>query len=164
MCRRSFLLRAVVLVGLAALLVGGCTITVDPVDMGTNGDGEGGAADEITIRIVNNSNTGLDPEIYLASGPVTRDQLFVASRKYTDFGVLGLGVIAAHDSDSFTVPCSEARVVGTKGGSFGDKLTEPEGHGTERILSQDVQFFCGEQITVFYGRAGDGFATAIDVN
>jgi hypothetical protein len=161
MFRRSFLLQAA---GLVALLLGGCVVTVDPIDAGTNGDGEGAGADEITIRIVNNSNTGLDPEIYLASGPVTRDQLFTASRKYTDFGVLGLGVIAAHGSDSFTVPCSEARVVGTKGGSFGDKLTEPEGHGTERILSQDVQFFCDERITIFYVRAGGGFTTAIDVN
>jgi hypothetical protein len=166
MFARHFPWRAAALVGLALLLPGGCVVTVEPTD-GGDGNGDDGAGNgviTITIRVINTTNTGLDPEIYLADEPVTHDELFVASRKYTDFGVFGLGVIAEHSSDSFTVECSAARVVGTAGGKFGDDIKNPIGSGTERFLAQDSQFFCGERITFTYSQTAGGFNTTVVVD
>jgi hypothetical protein len=162
---RHFLWRAACLVSLALLLPGGCVVTVEPTDNGDgNGDdGAGNGVTTITIRVINTTSTGLDPEVYIADEPVTRDELFVASRKYTDFGVFGLGVIAEHSSDSFTLECSAARVVGTAGGKFGDDIKNPVGSGTERFLAQDYQFRCGERITFTYSQTASGFNTTVIV-
>jgi len=156
---------ALTLAACCAFLPGGCVVTVNPIDGGGNGDGgDGDQTTVVTIRIVNATNKGLDPEIYISAEPVERDQLFVAGNKYTDFGVYGLGVIEPFGSDSFTVDCAAARVVGTTGGSFGDKVAEPEGTGTERILAQEAQFDCGDRITFTYRREGDGFSTSVAVD
>lgn len=164
MFTRHLWLPATCLAVLFVLLPGGCVITVDPFDGNADGGGNGSGTDQITIRIVNTTNTGLDPEIYISDQPVNRDSLFVSANKFTDFGVLGLGAIEAFGSDSFTIDCAAARVIGTTGGSFGDKVTEPEGTGTERILAQDAQFNCGDRITFTYKREAGGFSTSVAVD
>jgi hypothetical protein len=169
MSARRLLIPTACLIGLIALLHGGCVITVDPNDGGDgNGDGNGdGTAEQVTIRIVNTTPNTLDPEIYLSATPVDESGLFQASNKYTLFGVGRLGLLAGSDSESFTIDCAEARVVGTRGGSFGggtdnNDLTDPAGTGTQRILVQDQVFTCGERITFTYRRSGDGFITTLD--
>ena len=163
-----FLLRAACLVALATLVPGGCVVSVDPIDTGGSGGG-GGTAELVTIRIINATNHTLDPEIYLAAEPVSVDDLFAASRKYTTFGVGRLGLIAAADSDEFTVDCAAARMVATAGGSFGggadnNDLTAPAGSGTRLVLTQDLVFFCGDRITFTYRGSGDTFSTELDID
>lgn len=169
MSARHSLLRTACMLGLALLLPGGCVITVDPINGGADGDNGDAAADQITIRIVNATSHTLDPEIYLSSGPVDIEHLLTASRKYTQFGVGRLGLIAAGDTDQFAVDCAQARLVGTRGGSFGgggdrNDLTDPAGSGTQLVLTQDLVFFCGNRITFTYRRSGDGFGTTLDVD
>ncbi|RMF74793.1 MAG: hypothetical protein D6744_14145 [Planctomycetota bacterium] len=143
----------------------GCVVTIDPIDDGGDGGGDPGSQDgTVTIRVVNNTTTGLDPEIYLADGPVSESELFDDSRKFVEFGVFGLGVIDALSSDSITVTCEQARMVGTKGGTFGETVQDPQGTGTKRVLAQELQFNCGDRITFIYSRAGDGFETTFEVD
>jgi hypothetical protein len=163
MLARCFLLFATCLF---VLLPAACVVTVEPVD-GGNGGADGGA-NTITIRIVNATNHTLDPEIYISAQPVSVDQLFAASNKYTTFGVGLLGLLAGSDTDSFTIECSEARVIGTKGGQFGggadgNDLNDPAGSGLQRVLAQDLIFYCGDRITFTYRKSGGEFITTFDV-
>jgi len=170
---RRYLLPTACLVALAILLPGGCVVTVDPIDGGDGGDGGTGGGDgasqQITIRIVNATANTLDPEIFLSSEPVDTVGLFQLNNKYTLFGVGRLGLIAGYDSESFTIDCAQARLVGTLAGSFGggaDKndLTSPAGSGTQLVLTQDLVFFCGNRITFTYGHSGGGFNTTLDID
>lgn len=158
------------LVAMVMLIPGGCTVTLDPTDPG-DPNGDGGGDDNVTtltIRIVNNAPNTLDPEIYIASEPVDLDSLFTASRKFTNYGVGRLGLLAANTSDSFTIDCADARVIGTRGGSFGgdtdgNDLNSPAGSGRQLVLTQELVFFCGDRITFTYGKSGDGFTTSFDI-
>lgn len=143
-----------------ALLVG-CTITVGPPT--DNGGSGGGSEGEITIRLVNRANVTLDPQLYISSTPTSVDSLFSSSRKFTAFGVGTLGLLAPDSSDSFSLGCDELRVVGTRGGSFGDDLNNPEGQGRQLVLTQDLNIFCGSVLTLTYRRSGDGFETTFDI-
>lgn len=150
-----------------ALLVAGCVVTVepDPNDNG-NGDGNGGGGDgeTIRVRIVNTTNVDLDPEVYLSAQAVGVEELFQPGNKYTAFGVATLGIIEAFGSDSFTVTCADARILGTTGGRFGDNLNEPDGFGRQIVLTQDLNVFCGGTVTFTYSRSGDAFTTTFDVD
>jgi len=167
----QILLRAVALLMMITLLPGGCAISFnpDPNDTVDPNDTGGPAPDEITIRVVNASANTLDPQIYIAGQPVTAAELFASSNKFTEYGVGRLGLIAGNDSDSFTISCADARVVGTTGGSFGggddgNDLTEPAGTGRQLVLTQELVFYCGDQITFTYSRSGDGFTTTFDTD
>ena len=153
---------------LAALTVAatgaGCVVTIDPIDNGNDNGNPDPQDGTITIRMVNNTNTGLDPELYLADGPVSVSELFVDSRKYVDFGVFGLGVVDSFSSASVTVNCAEARVLGTTGGTFGDTVQDPQGNGTQRLLSQELQYNCGDRVTFTYSRSSGGFQTNVEVD
>lgn len=149
-----------VLFAAAALLPAGCVIEIDPPP----GGGNGGPGPTVTIRIVNESDTGLDPQIFFSATAGTRDELFNPANKFTNFGVLGSGLLDRFSSDSFTVECSQARLIGTLGGSFGGNINNPEGTGTERLVAQDSFFLCGETITFIYRRSGAGFTTSVALN
>lgn len=141
----------------------GCIITIEP-DPGGGGGGDP-VPQTITIRIVNSSSTGLDPEFYASSEPVSGAELFNDGNKVTNFGFLNLGVLDRLSSDQFEVLCSDARVLGTRGGAFGeDPLNNPEGSGTQIVLSQDVSVFCGGTVVFTYGRSGGRFTTSFAVN
>jgi hypothetical protein len=119
---------------------------------------------QITIRLVNNSNVALDPELYVSPDAVSSDQLFQDVYRARNFGVAGLGILADFDSDTITVECAGARVIGTRGGRFGRNLNEPEGTGTRVVLAQDAQFSCGSRITFTFSRSGTGFSTSFAVS
>lgn len=157
-----------VVAGIAtALAMGGCVIEFDPInDGGGGGDGGNGGVGDTTIliRVVNGTGATLDPEIYLTGAAVTDpEQLFTDERKFTVYGVGNRGLLGDFDTDSFTLECGEARVVGTKGGLFGDDLESPDGVGNRRILGQDTGFSCGDTITFTFTRSGDTFTTTVSV-
>jgi hypothetical protein len=165
MSTRHLVWRAACLVALVALLPGGCVVTVDPIDE-TDGDGDGNGgtpATQITIRIVNTTNVTLDPEIYISAEPVSVDQLFRSANKYKAFGVGTQGILADFDSDSFSLDCSAARVIGTRGGKFGDNLNQPDGDGDQIVLQQELNVFCGGTVTFTYSREAGGFSTSYNV-
>ena len=164
---RRLFMQTTGLVALIALAHAGCTITVDPTDFDI--DDDGGAADVITIRIVNTTGHTLDPQIYISTQPVSVDDLFHSSRKYTDYGVGRQGLIAANTSDDFDIDCAQARVIGTLGGSFGggeddNDLNDPAGSGTRWVLTQDLVFYCEARITFTYREAAGQFTTSFDVD
>ncbi len=157
------------LCGALLLLPGGagCVITIDPNDGGGGGGGGGappGPDPVITIRIVNATNTTLDPQIFLAAGAVSIAELFDPGRKVTNFGVGTLGLLGPLGSDTITPTCTSAVVIGTQGGAFGDDLNNPEGNGRQVVLTQDVNVSCGDTITFTYERSGSGFDTAFRVS
>jgi len=145
------------------LLPAACTINFDPGDLDdllgddftttvtvTSG---GGDPNGVTVRVVNNTAGTLDPQIYVTGAAVTDpSQLFSAGNLYTRYGVGNRGLLGDFDTDSFVLTCSEARVIGTPGGLFGDDLEDPDGVGQQRILGQDVAFSCGDTITFTYSR------------
>lgn len=161
-CARSGWLSAI-LVGLIA----GCSITVDPPDDGGNGgDGGGGPPDPqqvITVNLINETGTTLDAEFYVAAGPVSVDELFSAGNKFTMFGVGTIGLLADFDSDSFALDCATARVLGTRGGRFGDNLNQPDGMGQQIVLSQDLNIFCGDTLTIRYRFSNGQYQTVFEV-
>ncbi|MCA9242553.1 MAG: hypothetical protein KDA32_01260 [Phycisphaerales bacterium] len=145
------------------LMMGGCTITFDPNPNDGNNNPNDPDPGTVTIRVLNRTNTTLDPEIYVAGSAVTVSQLFSSSRKYTEFGVGTLGLLGPFGSDSFTLTCAEARVLGTKGGAFGDNLNNPDGTGRQIVLTQELVFDCGAVITFSFERSGGGFTTTFEV-
>ncbi len=157
------LLFSSMLVGMLLFLPGsGCVITFDPIP-GDDDDPNDGGGTTITIRVVNTTNTTLDPDIYISATAVSTEELFVPARKYTAFGVGTLGLLGPGGSDQFTVSCSDARVIGTLGGRFGDDLNNPDGTGRQIVLTQDLNVFCGGRVTFTYSRSGSAFTTTFDV-
>jgi len=143
----------------------GCIITIEPDPGGGDGGGGDPVPRTITIRVVNATSTGLDPEIYLSADSVSSAALFNAGNKFTSFGFLNLGALERFSSDQFDVLCSDARLLGTRGGAFGeDPFNDPEGNGTQIVLAQDVSVFCGGTVVFSFGRSGGGFTTAFEVN
>lgn len=145
--------------------LGGCVIRFDPLpDDPGNGGGDDQPADAVTIVVVNETGATIDPEIYVTDDPVTDPaQLFASRNKFTRFGVGNRGLLGDFDTDSFTLDCAAARVVGTKGALFGDDLENPDGVGPQRVFSQDVGFVCGETITFRFSRSGDSFDTTVTI-
>ena len=167
MFNRTYYIQTACLVALAALIHGGCTITVDPNDL--IDDIGGGTEGVLTIRIVNSTGHTLDPEIYIADEPVDLAHLFTRSRKYTDYGVGRQGLIAAFTSDDFEINCDTARLIGTLGGSFGggeddNDLNDPAGSGTQRVLTQELVYFCSDRITFIFSESNGTFSTTFDVD
>ncbi len=152
---RSFL----ALVALVPLLAAApCTVEIVPSD-GGNGDGNGDGgpppSTAITVRIINNTDRPLNPQIYV--GPVAEgeDHLFDSANRQMHFGVGMLGTLSAGDEGSFTITCGDPVFIGTKGGIFGDDLTDPIGRGQQIVLEEDVNVRCGEIVTFMFTNDGN---------
>jgi hypothetical protein len=161
----NVVLRVGLVMVLAALLPGaGCVVSVDPLDGGGLPGGQnytttvtvthgGTDANKIKIRVNNNTGSTLDPEIYISDQAIVdAAELFIAERKYTTFGVGNRGLLGNYDDDEFTLDCTAVRVLGSKGGLFGDDLENPDGVGQQRILALDAGFSCGDTITFTFSR------------
>jgi hypothetical protein len=146
----------------AALLSAGCTITIDPPGGGPPDPNQPGSQ-TIVIRVVNATNTTLDPELFVSAAAVSVDELFAGENKFTAFGVGTLGLLGPGGSDEFALSCTDARLVGTRGGKFGDDLNNPTGTGRQIVLTQDLNLFCGGSVTFTYRTSGSGFTTTFDV-
>ncbi len=151
---------------LAAANLGGCVIEIDPPPPpGGGGGGGGGAPTTIDVILINDTNLTLDPQIYVTDEAVTDlENLFTRSNKHTRYGIGTIGLLGGRDDASFSLSCEEARVLGTLGGAFGDDLDNPEGTGQQRVVSQDVNFECGETITLRFSQSGGGFRTTVTIS
>lgn len=143
----------------------GCVIRV------TTGGGDGGDSNAppvptmITVRVVNTSDVSLDPMLYFSDQFTPPDQLFADGNKFTAYGVGTLGILADNDSSTFSIECTGATTIGTKGGSFGDDLSSPIGTGQQIIVRMDESIFCGQTLTFTYRRDGHGgFTTDFEVS
>lgn len=138
-----------------AVSLAGCIVDVDPGD--DNGDGGGGGSpDTIRVNVLNQTGVTLDPEIFRSASPVSVDELFSSGNKFTAYGVGTIGLLGPGGSDSFTLTCEEARVIGTNGGKFGDNQNAPDGNGQRIVLTQDLSVFCGGTLTIVYSRRLSG--------
>ncbi len=152
---------------LAALLAGvsGCVVELSNDDDGGDGGGGGDSGGEtLRIVLVNESGVTLDPQLFLSASPVSTEELFADGNKFTRFGVGTLGLLGADSSDEFEVSCADARVIGTRGGTFGNDLNNPDGAGRQIVLTQDLSVFCGGTVVFTFSASGDTFSTTFDVN
>ena len=150
------LLALVALVPLGA--AGPCTVEIVP--SGGSGGGNGGGntpppSTAITVRIINNTDRPLNPQIYVAPVADGADHLFDSANRQTHFGVGSTGVLTAADEGSFTITCGDPVYIGTKGGIFGDDLTDPVGRGQQIVLQEDVNVRCGEIVTFMFTNTGN---------
>ena len=58
-------------------------------------------------RLINATNTTLDPQLYVAGGALSIAELFNASRKYTAFGVGTLGLLGPGGNATIEFTCTE---------------------------------------------------------
>lgn len=143
-------------------LMGGCVIQITPGGNGGN-DNTTTPPQKITVRIVNEADTTLDPEVFVSATPATVDQLFAAGNKFTSFGVGTLGLLGPKSEDTVDVDCANVRVIGTHGGKFGNNLNAPDGTGQQIVLTQDLSIFCGGAVTFTFSNNG-GFTTTYSVS
>lgn len=146
----------------------GCVVQINTDDGGGSSGGDS-TPQTVRIRVINLTTRALDPEIYV-SPEVLADpnDLFDESHKFTRLGVGLLGVLGPGDSDTITLDCDEAMMIGTKGGVFGggddgNDLSDPAGTGRRIILIQDQSVFCGDRVTFRYRRESGEFTTTFDV-
>jgi hypothetical protein len=146
---------------LAAMLMGGCTITVVP---GGDGNTPPPTPTTITIRIYNNTTKPLDPQIYTGGDPnAGAAGLFVAANRRVGFGVGSLGIMEPRTSAAFTVECGQLRLCGTGGGAFGDDLLAPDGTGRQVMLEENVSVLCGDTLTFTFSAEGNKLITTYSV-
>ena len=124
----------------AGLLVAGCVITVEPIDT------QPSTPTTITIRIVNNTNKALDPQIYVAPREVGAANIFQPQYLKTDFGLGNRGILAPRSDAVFTITCADQGLVGTQGGIYGDDLNNPIDQGRQVVLESGVSMQCGDYV------------------
>lgn len=156
------------LVCAALVAIAGCTINIPDGNTNSNDNANSnnnGGDSTIRVRVVNSTGATIDPEIYVTGSAVTDPaQLFSADRKFTHYGVGTRGLLGNFDQDEFTLDCSTTRVIGTKGGLFGDNLDSPDGVGQQRILTQDVTFVCGDVLVFTFSKSGNTFSTTVSLS
>ncbi len=146
---------------LAALLMGGCTVTVIP---GGDANNPPTTPTTVTIRIYNNTSKPLDPQIYVG-GPVDGGAtgLFIPDYRRIGFGVGSLGIMEAHTAASLTVDCGQLLLFGTAGGVFGDDLLAPDGTGRQVVLQENANVLCGDTVTFTFTSEGSKLITTYSV-
>lgn len=108
----------------------------------------------ITVKIINQTDQLLDPQIYVAPAADGLDELFVAENKRTDFGFGGMGVVLPFTSVSLSVACGRDLLIATKGGVFGEDLSRPIGSGERLVLQEGLSVPCGALIELYFAPAG----------
>jgi hypothetical protein len=119
----------------------------------------------LQVRFANRTGRVLDVEFYASSEPLGNpDQvLFISENKVTEgIGFAGTGLVPPGTTDSITLACENARVIGTKGGRFvDDEAGEELGRGERRVAARYLQYECGDQITLVFDSAGEFFTTTM---
>ncbi len=124
--------------------------------------------DTITVRFINETKYGLDVQFYVAPTvpadlPLSQltTVLFVPENRVTEgIGLSGQGTIPPNDSDSVTIPCSQAAAVGTLGGLLLGTEGEQMGYGTQRYATAG-NYTCDGVITFYFRPATSGFETIL---
>jgi len=151
----------------AMIPLGGCIFAFrDFDDDGSDGEPNSG---KILVRMINASlSFGVDPELYATGQAVTNlnTDLFVDANKKGGFGDYGTGLLDPGQDAQIEIDCGAARVVGTRGGRFLKRSTgEVVATGQQRVVSQELQFDCGDVITITYeGKGPNEATTAIAVS
>ncbi len=120
-----------------ALMQTTCTTVIAPPD----GPPDGTPATQITVRFVNQTLSALDVEFYASSQALGDPEavLFLDGNRITaEIGFAGTGLIPAFQSDEILVNCGVET-----------------GRGQQRVASLDLQYTCGDLVTITYSGAGD---------
>lgn len=104
----------------------------------------------ITLKISNQTNTLLDPQIYVAPASGGVENLFTLDHKRTDFGFGGIGVVLPNSEVSLAVPCGQNALIGTLGGVYGDDLSQPVAGGVQAVLEEGVNVRCGALVEFIF--------------
>lgn len=150
--------------------VNGDGVNVDVnVDSSTDGGGGGVVpSDSVRVRFANRTPHALDVEFHAADtvGDDIPAALFVAANEIKEgLGFAGTGLIDKGGTDELTLPCVDAAVIGTLGGTFvnpdGGELI---GTGQQRVAVKGLQYDCGESITFIFDDSGSTFETSLVIN
>lgn len=160
--RRPPVTAGTLLITLLAVTVGGCVVRVTNPG-GTTPDPNEPTAGTILVRIVNNTDQPLDPQIFVGLVADGVDALFDEANARTDLGVGNAGIILANSEDAISVDCTEPVYVATQGGIFGDDLSAPIGTGRETTLEQGRTLQCGDLLVFTFSRQGDALITSVTV-
>ncbi|MHC4442081.1 MAG: hypothetical protein ACYTA5_05750, partial [Planctomycetota bacterium] len=123
-------------------------------------------ANSVRIRFLNQSTQALDVQFYATASDLTNPAdvntvLFASGNQVTaDIGFAGTGLIPAGKSDEITLDCAAARTLGTLGGRFVNENTgEQVGTGQQRAFSIDLQYSCGDTLSIIYQATSNGYQT-----
>ncbi len=142
--------------GAGVLLLSGCIVQMEserPVP-----------ASGIAVRIVNETDQPLDPQVYV--GPVSEGVRGLFERRYkrTDFGVGGIGVLLGNSDAVLTIACDGEVLIATSGGVYGDDLNAPAGEGQQVVLEQGLNVQCGDTVTFRFQAVGGALRTSYSVS
>lgn len=163
-------IRLITFAVLAGLTMGGCTLVVDGNNNnnsngGSNGNDNNEGPPHVRIKVINESNVTLDPELFvLPQVTVDPNIVFQAEHRYTRYGVGTRGLLGPNGSDEFDLDCETTYTIATFGGAFGDDLDNPLGRGTQRILLLGSSFTCGDRVTLRFSPSGNGYVTTVAVS
>jgi hypothetical protein len=154
------------------LMQSGSCVTVTNLDPGGGpGSGEGPppTPSAVTVQFINQSTVNaLDVQFHASAVPIGDDvnaTLFDPANRVTeDIGFAGTGLIPAGETDQITLNCNSAVSIGTLGGLFRNPETGEEiGTGEQRAAEIDLQYYCGEVVTLSFLPSGTGFETILIV-
>lgn len=117
----------------------------------------------IEVRLVNDTDRPLDPQIYVAGINGSLEDLFSPANKQTKFGVGSLGTMLPKSETSLTLTCDETGYFGTLGGIFGEDLESPDGSGRQVVLQENINVECGDVVTFWFENAGNTLITTYAV-
>lgn len=155
-----------ILCSAAMLAMGQSCVTVTNNGPGPDGD-DTGEPGQITVRLVNATNQAVDVQLH-ATGQAVSDldaEFFIPAHQIVaGIGFAGSGLLEAGQTDEVVLPCTDAAILGTRGGRFLDRDTGEEiGAGTRYVLFLGGQFQCGGTIVFTYAAAGTGFQTGLSI-
>lgn len=160
--RRSPVAASMLLITLLTITSGGCVIRLNSPGEATD-DPNAATAGTILVRIVNNTDQPLDPQLYVGLVANGVEQLFTEANRRNDVGVGNVGVILANSEDALSVDCTEPVYVATKGGIFGEDLSNPTDTGRETILEQGRTLMCGDLLVFTFSAQGTSLITSVTV-
>ncbi|UCD27745.1 MAG: hypothetical protein JSV03_11635 [Planctomycetota bacterium] len=121
----------------------------------------------VRIRFVNQSSQALDVLFYATAADLTNPAdvdtvLFTpANQVIANIGFAGSGLIPAGETDEITLNGANARTLGTRGGAFINKDTgEHLGTGQQRVFSINLQYSCGDTLSIVYKATATGYETS----
>lgn len=136
------------------LVVGGCTIHIGSQDGGQNV-----TPTSILIKMVNLTDTALDPQIYVGAVSDGLSRLYRASNHRTDFGLGGRGLVESGTDATLSLACDPVVFIATQGGAYGDNLDAPLGQGQPIVLEQNQNVYCGQKVTFTFSVSGGALTT-----
>lgn len=117
----------------------------------------------ISVRVVNQTGKPLDPEIYASFIADGADKIFEPGNKRTSYGFGGLGLLEANSQGAFAINCDQGVYIATKGGAFGDDLSQPIGRGQQYIFEEDKSVLCGDTLVFTFSASASTLITQVTI-